>query len=721
MVQKIPLSKDFQITPNVVSPAGTALESNGLVLSDSPLIPVGDVLEVYSAKQIGDLLGTDSKEYIAATTYFNGYRDSFVKPAKLLFSNIATQETSAFLLSGSMRGTKPTDFSQLAGALSVVIDGKVVTGNELLLANVTSYSDIATAIADSFINPVREVTFTPSEAEIPLGSNSVEILYSVQPTDTTTDLFFEIPEANKDQVKIDTKAEKITIIRGTTAEYQILAKSDLTGDIVGTLNVSVAQPTLVTKVSFDPENIDVANDKDTGSSVFTITPEGATEKLTFSVPEANKNDIKVDYQTNTVTVTRNAEALNYTVTVKGETSGDTVGTLQVTFNTASNAETIRSPKKQKYVDIATIPAEIKTNTNVIQVHVAQQIERPLLCEWLVTSQCFLITIPSAGDNSTISFFSSDDSDISANTLKLTAATGAQKSNGSAVKTGEQVMNMLTDGNQNFILFTTLAELSDEQKESYCRFASNSNSRFGYVYTDNSQAALIPNNPECFHQKVVIANNYDSIFPMFGDLQYAMLPLAYAASLNFNATNGRVSFKFRRFTSMVANVNRLADAMALDSNGYNYLGAYGLNATLADYASQGKITGQYIWLDSFIDQVWLNANLVTSFLALFLANQSYPFNVRGYATVETAVGNVASRGLTYGAVQTGITLDPEQLAIVTGETGLDLESVLFNQGWYFYIPPQRGETRLERVLSGTIFYWVDGQLIQSIKMSSTTIL
>lgn len=720
MVQKIPLSKDFQITPNVVSPAGTALEANGLVLTDNSLIPAGDIMEVYSAKDIGDLLGIESKEYRAAVTYFNGYRDSTVKPAKLLLSNSCTRETSAFLLSGAMRGTKPTDFSDLAGALTITVGGEVLTGRELQLTTATSYSDIAAAIAASFLPAATSVTFNPPDINIALGEDSGQTQYTVVPEEAVGDVIFEIPEANKNNVDINTNSRSITVKRSTTPTYNIIAKSAASGDEIGTLKVTIAQETLANAVTFNPTALEIAEGENTGSATYAIDPTNANEEIIFSVPEANKNDIKVDTSTKTITLTRNADALSFSVTAKGATSDKMLGELKVTFKTAAEQGSAKRKQNVNYIEVAR-HALVASEGKKIEIRLAANETTPIICEWLVTSQRFYITIPSVGDISTISFVTSDDGNITAKALKLTADTSAQKSNGTSVKTGEEVMNAITDGNQNFILFTTLVDLDDAQKESFCRFASNSNARFGYVYTDASQAAVISNNPECFQQKVVVANNYESIFPMYGNLQYSMLPLAYCASLNFNAANGRVSFKFRRFTSVAANVDRLSDAMALDSNGYNYYGAYGLNATLADYSSQGKITGKYIWLDSFIDEVWINANLVSSFLALFLANQSYPFNVRGYATVETAVSSVASRGLAYGAIQTGVTLDPEQLAIVNGETGLDLQSVLFNQGWYFYIPPQRGETRIERILAGAIFYWVDGQLIQSIRMASTTIL
>ncbi|HBD3508432.1 TPA: DUF3383 family protein, partial [Escherichia coli] len=230
-----------------------------------------------------------------------------------------------------------------------------------------------------------------------------------------------------------------------------------------------------------------------------------------------------------------------------------------------------------------------------------------------------------------------------------------------------------------------------------------------------------NNANCFVQKVVVANGYENIFPVYGTYLYSVTALAYAASVDFARTNGRISFKFRGFSGLAPNVSDLATAQALKSNGYNFYGSYSLNKTMAQYASDGAITGKFVWLDSFINQVWINANLVSAFANLFTNNQSYPFNETGYGAVSAAVIDVAEQALNFGAIQRGVKLDNAQTRIVNNTVGKDISSTLYSQGWFLYIPTQSGSARIERDLKGVIFYYVDGQLIQSITMSSTAIL
>ncbi|MGT3185489.1 DUF3383 domain-containing protein, partial [Yersinia enterocolitica] len=69
----------------------------------------------------------------------------------------------------------------------------------------------------------------------------------------------------------------------------------------------------------------------------------------------------------------------------------------------------------------------------------------------------------------------------------------------------------------------------------------------------------------------------------------------------------------------------------------------------------------------------------------------------------------------------VVLDQAQIRIVNNTVGKDISATLYSQGWFLFTPTQTGAARIERDLKGVIFYYVDGQLIQSITMSSTAIL
>lgn len=493
----IPLSLDFSITPNVVSPAGSAVDANGLMLTDNELIPVGAVQSYYSSSDVSALMGSDSKEFLAAQQYFNGYDNSSVIPGELLMYRLVTAPVAGYLLSGNLKGVTLATLKAIpAGAITLTVDGASTTSASVDLSAATSFTDIA------------------DKLETGIGASKVSV------------------------------------------------------------------------------------------------------------------------------------------------------------------------------------------------------------EWLPIANRFIVRSATTGADSEVSFASVG---ALATGLKLTQDTAATVSPGSDAVSMTDTMNNIINTNQNWILFQALTELTDDQKTELCAWASSSHNRYGYVVHDTSAAPTVANNASCFVQSVVVANGYENIFPIYGSYLYAVTALAYAASIDFARTNGRISFKFRGFSGLAPNVSDLATAQALKSNGYNFYGSYSLNKTMAQYASDGAITGKFVWLDSFIDQVWINANLVGAYANLFTANQSYPFNDNGYGAVQAATIDVAEQAVTFGAIQRGVVLDNAQIRIVNTSVGKDISATLYSQGWFLYIPTQTGSARLARDLQGVIFYWVDGQLIQSISMASTAIL
>lgn len=493
----IPLSVDFSITPNVVTPAGSAVDANGLMLTDNELIPVGAVASFFTAADIAALTGSNSKEFLAAQQYFNGYDNSSVIPGELLMYRMVTADAAGYLLSGSLKGTPLSVLKAIpSGTITLFVDGTSTTSTSIDLSTATSFSDIATKL------------------QVGIGATKVAVDW--------------LPLANR------------FIIRSNTT--------------------------------------------------------GADSEVSFAIAGA-----------------------------------------------------------------------------------------------LATG------------------------------LLLTQDTAATVSPGADATTLTDTMNGIINTNQNWVLFNSLVELADDQKQELCAWASASHSRFGYVVHDNTAAGTVANNANCFVQKVVKANGYENVFPVYGSYLYSVTALAYAASVDFARTNGRVSFKFLAFPGIAPNVSDLATALALKSNGYNFYGSYSLNKTMKQYASDGAITGKYLWLDSFIDQVWINANLVGAYANLFTNNQSFSFNANGYGAVQAATIDPAEQAINFGAIQRGVVLDQAQIRIVNNTVGRDISATLFSQGWFLYIPTQTGAARIERDLKGVILYYVDGQLIQSITMSSTAIL
>lgn len=142
----IPASALVSVIPSVLSAGGTALDMNGLALSESNLIPTGSVLSLTTPDAVADYFGADTDEHLFSQVYFGGYVGSTVKPGELLFSRyIIDDGAPAWLRSGRVSGLSLAELQAISGTLAIVVNG--VTKNATVdLAAAVSFSSAATII-----------------------------------------------------------------------------------------------------------------------------------------------------------------------------------------------------------------------------------------------------------------------------------------------------------------------------------------------------------------------------------------------------------------------------------------------------------------------------------------------------------------------------------------------------------------------------------------------
>ncbi|MXF49860.1 DUF3383 family protein [Raoultella sp. Lac2] len=142
----ISLSKIAQMLPGVLKATGTAIDLNGLFLTDSAYAPVGAVPSFASADEVKAYFGSASIEYTAATLYFAAYANKTQTPGKLFFSRFNTGEAAAFLRSGSHAVTTLAQLKLLTGTLVLTVDGTLKTSAVINLSGATSFDNAAALI-----------------------------------------------------------------------------------------------------------------------------------------------------------------------------------------------------------------------------------------------------------------------------------------------------------------------------------------------------------------------------------------------------------------------------------------------------------------------------------------------------------------------------------------------------------------------------------------------
>jgi len=88
----ISLSKIAQMLPGVLKATGTAIDLNGLFLTDSAYAPVGAVPSFSSADEVKAYFGSASIEYTAAVLYFAAFTGKTQMPGKLYLADSIPQQ-----------------------------------------------------------------------------------------------------------------------------------------------------------------------------------------------------------------------------------------------------------------------------------------------------------------------------------------------------------------------------------------------------------------------------------------------------------------------------------------------------------------------------------------------------------------------------------------------------------------------------------------------------
>lgn len=157
----IPASELVNVTPNVLSAGGSALDLNGLFLTTSTRPPIGSVVQFPNQDEVSDYFGPSSDEAALAAVYFQGFNNSNDTPGNILFAQYPTAPVAAFLRGGDISGLTLTELQGLSGTLSVTIDGYVYANASVNLSAATSFSSAATILQTALNTaPPTQASFT---------------------------------------------------------------------------------------------------------------------------------------------------------------------------------------------------------------------------------------------------------------------------------------------------------------------------------------------------------------------------------------------------------------------------------------------------------------------------------------------------------------------------------------------------------------------------------
>lgn len=331
---------------------------------------------------------------------------------------------------------------------------------------------------------------------------------------------------------------------------------------------------------------------------------------------------------------------------------------------------------------------------------------------------FVFTTTATGATQTVSYFSTG---ALATGLALTQATGATLSQGKAATDPASYMTTEINYFQNFATFFTVWEASLTEKEAFATWSNSVAPRFLYICQDSDSNALIANNTVTFGNYLQI-NQLVGTLAIYGNNTHAAFAAGWAASLDFNRLNGRATLDFKEQSGLVPSITTAVNYAAIVSNGYNCYGAYGSNnpANNANWFTPGSVSGKWLWADTYVNQIWLNANLQAALVTLLQAVGSVPYNTQGYSLINAACLDPINAAINFGAIRKGVQVSAAQAAEIQYALGYNAAPVIQAQGYVLQITPATADVRAARQSPEITLFYQDGESVQQITLASIAI-
>jgi len=344
------------------------------------------------------------------------------------------------------------------------------------------------------------------------------------------------------------------------------------------------------------------------------------------------------------------------------------------------------------------------------------------------SSAFVFTGSSSGATHTVDF--ATDNALS-EALKLTAATGAVTSQGADVAVPGPFMDGVKAVTQDWATFMTCFDPDNSgnaNKLLFAAWANGQNNRFAYVCwdTDDTPSTSVPASTSLGY--LLAANEYSGTCIVGNDAitadQVSAADAAFvcgsAAAIDFNETNGRITFAFKYQQGLGVTATGASAAQNLIANGYNFIGAYATANDRFNFLYPGSVSGKFKWFDNYIDQIWLNNALQLALMVLLTTAKSVPYVPAGYALIEAACMDPILAAVNFGAIRAGVTLSQAQIAEVNSAAGVKIDQTLTAQGWYLQVKDPGAVVRGNRGSPAITLWYTDGQSVQQINLTSVDV-
>ena len=392
--------------------------------------------------------------------------------------------------------------------------------------------------------------------------------------------------------------------------------------------------------------------------------------------------------------------------------GTSVGTLDSLKTITSGSFSIKV--NDTTISVTGLDLSAQTSYSGVATAIQTKLQSGLAsttCTWDSNFKAFVITSPTTGSTSSISFATG----TSAEALGFASGTLSQ---GAGITSLTDTMSGCVNSNSNFWSFMPVWSETSAEALELAQWCNNQGVRFMYVMVDETNSGLTPNNQACLAYQVA---DYLGVCPSYNTKALGAMAMGVGAAIDPAQLNGRKTWAFKQQNGLAYTVTDETNAPVLLANGYNFYGNYATASNQFKLFQNGQISGNAKWMDTYYGQVFIRDGLQNAWLNAMISANTIPYNEAGYGVLRAAAMDTINTAVNAGFIRQGVSLSEAQKAQVAQEAGLDISGALETQGWYLQILDPTTQVRSERGTPIVNFWYMDGGSIQRIQGTSTVLL
>lgn len=338
------------------------------------------------------------------------------------------------------------------------------------------------------------------------------------------------------------------------------------------------------------------------------------------------------------------------------------------------------------------------------------------CEYHAPSKRFIIKTETVGVDAKITVATGQVADA----LGLSEDAGAVASRGAEKTSASETMRLITGRFKNFVTFFTAYDATDEENLELAKWVS---ANYGYVFlvhTKENNALVAESTADIASQIKALGYQYSAA--IWGGAEMAAFVSGCFASVAWERNNAVITQAFKRSALVSPNVTSDDEYDALNEKGYSFIGNFACRNSEFNIAYQGlTVYGDFKYLDSLINDIWLNSKVQTSVFFGLQQMDAVPYNEQGYASVKAWMLDAMEAGLKNGVIRAGVTLNETQKDTLFNLLGDDYSADLYQNGFLILVLDPGAQVRGMRGSPETYYVYTSGGSIHCVHGESIVVL